>query len=113
MYAVVRNQAVKLNAFLGPNPLSAPADIVFTIKTDEAGSDFSGLFQAVGTLTTLTASLQVSLDGGTTFADYIASANFISAAAPVKNVTPLVGGAVYKVHATALTGSQDIWLVTN
>jgi|SRR5215471_5029995 len=99
----------KLNAAA----LTTTADLVFVCQAKAAGGDFSAVFQAVGTLTTLVASLQVSLDGGTTWTDYIASANFIAAASPSKTITPLVAGALYRIHATTLTGSQDMWVCTN
>jgi len=101
---------VKLN---GTAVLTTTADLVFSCQAKAGGGDFSAVFQAVGTVTTLTASLQVSLDGGTTWTDYIASANFISNTTVTKTITPLIAGALYRVHATVLTGSQDIWICTN
>lgn len=101
---------VKLN---GATPLTAPADLIFACSADPGGTDFSVAFQDVGTLTTLTASLQISLDGGTTWTDLVASGSFLTTAAPAKIVTPLVSGALYRIHATALTGSQDFWACSN
>lgn len=109
--ALVTGQPAKLN----PVALTAAADLVFTIQPDPSGNDFSGIFQVVGTITTLTSSLQISLDGGTTFVDLIASSAFLSSTGPVtiKLQTPLIAGALYRIHATVLTGSQDFWVCTN
>jgi len=95
----------KLN---GATPLTAPAGLTFSIQPKQAGGPLSVIFQAVGTVTTLTASLQVALDG-VTFFDLIAAANFISNTVPAIKIDNLVPGALYKVNASVLTGSQDIW----
>lgn len=110
-YALVTGQPTKLNTAA----LTAPADVVFTCQADPAGTDFSVVFEIVGTVTTHTSSLQISLDGGTTWVDLVASANFFNAitAPAVKLVTPLVAGALYRIHATVLTGSQDFWACSN
>jgi hypothetical protein len=94
----------KLN---GNTPISAPANLQFSVRGQ--GKDFSAAFQAVGTVTALTASLQISLDG-VTWSDYTSSANFISNATTSKTITPLIAGVMYRVSATAVTGSQDIWV---
>jgi|SRR5215469_999144 len=57
-------------------------DFYCPVHTNAEG-DFSAIFQVVGTLTTLTAALQVSLDGGNTFNDLVASASFLTTSAPV------------------------------
>ena len=75
--------------------------------------DFSAIFQVVGTLTSLTAALQVSLDGST-FNDLVASASFLTTSAPLKVVTPVFsGGATFRINITALTGSQDFYVAIN
>jgi hypothetical protein len=96
----------KLN---GSTPLAAPAGLTFSIQPKQAGGPFSVIFQAVGTVTTLTASLQVSLDGST-FVDLVVAGSFISNTATAIKVDNLVPGALYRVNATVLTGSQDIWV---
>lgn len=110
-YALPLGQPQKLNGAA----LTAPADVVFTLQPKSGGDDFSVLFQIVGTVTTHTSSLQTSLDGGTTWVDLVASANFFNAitAATAKIITPLVAGALYRIHATVLTGSQDFWACSN
>jgi len=106
--ALVKATPAKLN---GSVPLTAPADIPFTVQAKEAGGDCGAIFQSVGTVTTLTASLQAAVDG-VNFTDYIIAGSFISNTAPLIKVT-LVPGVLYRVHATALTGSQDIWACTS
>ena len=79
-----------------------------------AESDFSLITQAVGTVTTLTAALQASLDGGATFNDVVASGGFISNTTPIKLITPVVsGGCIWRINITAATGSQDLWVAIN
>lgn len=102
-------QRVKLNDAL----VSGAGTIDFDVPVHGNGPDFSAVFQAVGTVTTLTASLQISLDGGTTFTDYIIAANFISNTVPLVKVTPLIAGARHRINITAATGSQDIWVGSN
>ncbi len=109
--AIATGFSSKLTAQTGP--LTAPATPVFSFQPKPGGGDFSAVFQVTGTVTTLTAALQVSLDGGTTWTDYIASANFISNTTPSKTITPVVGGALYRINATVLTGSQDFWVCSN
>src|ERR1700693_3512068 len=87
--------------------LSAAADLQFSIQPKQAGGPCSVIFQSVATVTTLTASLQVALDG-VNFADLVVAGSFIASATPIK-IDNLVPGALYRVHATVLTGSQDIW----
>jgi hypothetical protein len=85
----------------------------FVISYEGSGV-MNAIFQAVGTLTGLTSALQVSLDGGTTFANYVTS--LVTAAASViavgnASANPLTPGAIYRVNVTALTGGPaDIWV---
>jgi len=76
------------------------------------GGDFSALFQVVGTLTTLTVALQVSLDGST-FNDVVPAASFLTTSAAVKIVTPVVAGGIYRLNITASSGGQDFWVTIN
>lgn len=108
--ALVTAQPFKLN---GASPLTTTGDLLFTCPQNPPGGDFSAIFQVVGTLTTLACSLQVSLDGGTTYNDLIVAGSFLTPAAPVILKTPLVAGALYRIHITTLTGSQDFWVVTD
>lgn len=108
MQAIPLGSPTKLNS----SPLAAPGSVQFVCQPKPGGGDFSGIFQVVGTVTALTSALQVALDGST-FADLVVAASFLSAAATVKTQTPLVAGAIYKINATAVTGSQDFYLTTN
>jgi hypothetical protein len=88
-------------------------DFFIPVHTNDE-SDFSAIFQVVGTLTSLTAALQVSLDGGNTFNDLVASASFLTTSAPVKVVTPVFsGGVIFRVNVTVCTGSQDFYVSVN
>lgn len=79
-----------------------------------SGADFSALFQAVGTLTGLSADLQFSLDGGTTFNTFPNGAAFLVAATPFKEIAAMIAGALYRINVTALTGGPaDIWVDRN
>lgn len=82
------------------------AGVNFSFQPDPAGTEFSGMFSATGG-TTLSADLQVSLDGGTTWTNYVATV--LTNAAPSKVVaassaTPLVAGLLYRLNYTTLTG---------
>ena len=109
-------------AFIGSVPTGVPCVIdpsitgvqvgnSFAFVPDNAGADASALFQATGTLTGLSSDLQVSLDGGTTFVNLVAT--FLTAAAPAKVLTPLVAGAQYRFNHTASTGNAVIRVTTN
>lgn len=96
--------------------------IDFTIPPYAPGREFTAIFVAQGTLTTLASALQISVDGGTTFTDYIAAANFLSAtvgrivvpaASPSTTLLPLVSGVIYRINVTAATGPVDFWIVIN
>lgn len=83
---------------LDTNPgVAAGNAFVFQLAGD--GDDFSAVFQTTGTLTSLSADLQISLDGGTTWNTVTATA--ITAAAPAKIITPIIGGALYRFNYTA------------
>lgn len=107
--SLAAGQAVKLNSA----SVAGAGTLDFVVPPHTAGKDFSAIFQVVGTLTTLTASLQASLDGGTTFNDLVAAASFLTTAAPLKVVTPLVSGAIYRINITVSTGGQDFYVSIN
>ena len=92
--------------------------IDFAIAPYPGGRDFTVVFQAVGTLTTLASALQISLDNGTTFVDYVAAAGFLAAATsmvaiPASGTKPMVSGVIFRINVTAATGPCDIWVVIN
>jgi hypothetical protein len=97
---------------LNDTPITSTGTLDFAILQNSKVGDFSGAFQAVGTVTTLTASLQVASDQST-FVDLVPSASFISNTVLLKIVTPLVAGAKYRINITAATGSFDVWAVPN
>jgi hypothetical protein len=97
---------------LNDSPITGTGTLDFVILQSARAGNFSAAFQAVGTVTTLTASLQVASDQST-FVDQIASGSFISNTVQVKITGPLVAGVRYRVNITAATGTFDIWAVPN
>src|SRR5262245_57774114 len=111
--AVPRGAAFQINV----NPITAPGTLDFTVPRLPGASEFSGFFEADGTVTTLTWALQIALDGQS-FADYVTSGNFISNTVTKKviaptSATPLIAGATYRLNITAASGSINIWLALN
>jgi hypothetical protein len=99
------------------SPITGAGTIDFTLPRLPGAGEFSGFFEADGTVTTLTAALQIALDGQS-FGDYVTSANFISAAAKQKVVsatgtTPLIAGATYRLNITVASGSINIFVGFN
>jgi len=87
---------------------------VFSFAEHHGSGDFSAIFQAVGTVTTITAQLEISLDGGTTWAIAVTGANFFPTNAVTnKAVTPVICGALYRVNYTAASGSINLWACSN
>lgn len=87
----------------------------FAFQDASVGVDFSAVFTAQGTVTSLTATLEVSQDGGTTWTTYKAAANFFNAVTAASSVivTPIVAGPLYRINASVLTGSIDFWVTPN
>lgn len=83
----------------------------FEFQLDPAGGDKSAAFQVTGTLTSLSADLQISLDGGTTWTNITATA--LTAAAPAKVITPVVAGAQYRFNYTAGAAAVVVRAVAN
>src|SRR5215469_3424946 len=101
MATQLRHQALSTSRFLG----------------SQVRRNFQGFFEADGTVTTLTAALQIALDGQS-FADYIVAANFISAAAKQKvfaptSSTPMIAGATYRINITVASGSFNTFVGFN
>lgn len=86
----------------------------FSFQAAEGGTDFSVVFQPTGTVTTLAASLQISLDGGTTFSDFIATASFFPTQATLfKTVTPMIAGALFRINYTTASGTIVMRVCSN
>ena len=92
--------------------VSAPvAGNPFVPQVDPAGNDFSMAFQLTGTVTTASADLQASLDGGTTWTTFATAV--LTAAAPFAIKTPLVAGTLYRFNYTAASGSITLRACSN
>jgi len=90
--------------------ISAPgAGVQFTIEPSPPGRDFSINFQVLSG-TTISADLQVSHDGGTTFSILAAAilTAVPTAAGSTKTVTPIVAGPVYRLNYTTATGTIKV-----
>jgi hypothetical protein len=106
MGAIPAGQIIALDALV-----TAPvAGNTFQFQAADARCDFSALFQATGTLTTLVGDLQVSLDGGTTWT--IVQASVVSAATPVSRVV-VVAGALYRINYGTASGSINVRVTSN
>jgi len=81
------------------------------VHTNSEG-DFSAIFQAVGTLGSLSADLECSLDGGNTFNKLVTGA--VVAATPLKVQTPIFsGGIIWQLNITAGPRSADFYVAVN
>lgn len=86
----------------------------FCFQSDTASTDFSVVFVPTGTVTTITAQLEISLDGGATWQIYITGANFFPTnAAITKTVTPMICGALFRINYTAATGNFTMRACSN
>lgn len=83
----------------------------FTFQPDATGGDFSVLFLATGTITSLSGDIEVSLDKGVTWTKL--SVAFLTAAAPAKALTPAIANAWYRLNATAGAGPYVLTVVSN
>lgn len=102
------------NATLIDSAVTAPAaGNAFSFAEHHASGDFSALFQAVGTVTTLSADLQTSLDGGVTWSNVTGLTAQLTNAAPAKAITPVVCGALYRWNYTTASGSTNVWGCSN
>jgi len=101
--------------------VTAPAvGNTFRIQPTDSTADLSVTFQATGTLTGLSSDLQISLDGGTTWVNYQGAASgtpigtaFLTAAAPQRTLTPIIGNAMLRFNHTASTGNAVIRCMAN
>ena len=93
---------------------SVSAGVVFSFQVLPARGDWSAVFQAKSG-TTISADLQISLDGGTTFTNYIPTLITAAGAKAVNasGTTPIIAGALYRFNYTTLTGTWTILVSTN
>ncbi len=106
--AISPGQSIKLNSA----SVTGAGTLDFYLTDPANAGDISAIFQVVGTLTTLTAALQVALDG-VTFVDYLAAAAFLTTATSFKLVSPILKGAKWRINITVSTGGQDFWITCN
>jgi len=87
--------------------LPAGAVVPFAISPARGGGPTTVTFEAVGASavpTTVTAQLQVSEDGGTTFQNYGSALNLVAASVgTVAAVANMISGVIYKLTLTTLT----------
>ena len=81
----------------------------FSIQPKQAGGDFSGYFQFVGTIGPGIIDLQISLDGGTTWSVLKAALQTLAN----DLVTPLFSGALYRLNFSTAPTLVDAWVVVN
>ena len=90
------------------------AGVIFSFPLHQSAGDWSVVFQAKSG-TTISADLQISLDGGTTFVNY--AATLITAAGAkslnASGTTPAVAGALFRFNYTTLTGTWVILISSN
>ena len=90
------------------------AGVTFSFPAHWGAGDWSVVFQAKSG-TTISADLQISLDGGTTFTNYVAT--LITAAGAkafaASSTTPPIAGALYRLNYTTLTGTWTILVSSN
>jgi hypothetical protein len=90
---------------------------IFRFQSDPAGTDFSIAIQSFGTVTTLSADLEMSLDGGTTWVKLYTA--FMVTATPFKVITPssasggIVLGALFRINYTTASGSINTNICSN
>ena len=100
-----------VNVTIDSAVIPAVAGAAFAFQASTIDGDFSFLMQAKGTLTSLSADLQISLDAGTTWTTLAAAA--IVAATSAKVITPGVAGAWYRLNYTAGTGPVTLLVASN
>jgi hypothetical protein len=90
------------------------AGVTFMFQVVPVRGDFSAVFQAKSG-TTISADLQISEDGGTTWTNYVAALLTAAGAKAVaaSGTTPLAAGALYRFNYTTLTGTWTILVCTN
>ncbi len=85
----------------------------FTFQINPGATDFSILLQAVGTVTTLSADLQASTDGGTTWSNVTNRTAILTSAAPCVIIGALVSGCLYRLNYTTASGSINVNVASN
>ena len=80
----------------------------FSIEPKQAGGDFRGYFQFVGTLGPGVIDLQISLDGGTTWQVLQAALQTLA-----NDSVLLFSGALYRLNFSTAPTSVDAWVVVN
>jgi hypothetical protein len=94
--------------------VTAPAaGNTFTFSGSAPDGDFSILLQAIGTVTTLSADVQASTDGGTTWSNVTNKTAVITAAAPCASIQGLVSGVLYRLNYTTASGSINVNISSN
>ena len=108
-----KSLAIGVVTKLNDSAVTGTGTLQFTIPPHtSAESDFSALFQVVGTLGSLSADLEFSMDGGTTFSKLVTGA--LVAATTFKLQTPILsGGIIWQLNLTAGPTSADFYVAVN
>lgn len=102
--------------------ITGTGTLLFTVPPRPDGGEFSAYFQAVGTLTGLTSSLQADSSSGASFTNpnqYAGLSSLLTSSAPTLLVpasgsNTLVAGLTYAINVTALSGGPaDFWVTIN
>jgi hypothetical protein len=83
---------------------------VFTVQPRPDGSARTVSFQAIpsGTFTALTANLEASSNGGTTWNTYASGGALDFKATPSQTISNLVAGLVYRLNIATFTGGTSV-----
>jgi hypothetical protein len=110
--AVRKSLAVKVATKLNDSAVTGTGSLEFVIPSfANSQADPSALFQVVGTLGSLSANVEFSMDGGTTW--NILSSAALVAATPFKLITPIVAGPIWRLNITAGPTSADFYVSVN
>jgi hypothetical protein len=109
--AVRKSLAVKVATKLNDLPVTGTGTLEFVIPSANSQADPSILLQVIGTLGSMSANLEFSMDNGTTW-NILSSAALVSGT-PFKLITPVVAGPIYRINFTVGPTSADVYAAVN
>jgi len=107
---VVLDPGVEVTVVNGATGTGVGASQYFTVRPRGDAAATAVSFQAIptGTFTSLTANLEFSTDGGTTWNTYPGGASLNFQTTPGQQVTNLVSGPQYRLNITAFAGGTSV-----